>query len=248
MIILNIVLKELFIMIRIPYYPNILIILALQLSLSIFQVTPIDIHTSSTWQKEQGIYAFAADKASFSKENCHTSKNNTLSNCEGDAPSNSSITELGKQNIASDEKATNSTSCNDDGRSTLHSPQCDMPMSSTKASTLAAGARHGIIDLSTDKDSYKKGEGISIILSNNGNHSLVFSKASSDNIEIRNLAANATYHPTATFGTGILQPGANKTFFWNQQGENNNQVNSGHYTVTVSKGAFKVNTTFTITQ
>jgi hypothetical protein len=163
-------------------------------------------------------------------------------------PSNSSITELRKQNMTSDKKTTSSTHCNDDGRSTLHTPQCDMPLSSTKAISVTAGARQEIINLSTDKDSYKKGEGISIILSNNGNHSLVFSKASSGNIEIRNLAANVTYHPTATFGTVILQPGANKTFFWNQQGDNANRVNSGHYAVTVSKGAFKVNTTFTITQ
>ncbi|HDM25177.1 MAG TPA: hypothetical protein ENG24_01075 [Thermoplasmatales archaeon] len=92
----------------------------------------------------------------------------------------------------------------------------------------------GVIELSTDKSSYEKGEMVAIITTNVGNteigiigpHFYIFN-------EQGEIIIDAWLECI-----WVLKPGESKTWFWNQRDMNGKQVPKGSYTV---EGYFPVN-------
>ena len=102
------------------------------------------------------------------------------------------------------------------------------------------------LHVSTDKQTYKLGESVTINVRNNGNRSLTFSDAALG-LKIKN-ASGEIYGFLAAQVITELNPGDLKTFEWNQENNDGKQVRPGDYIVTVSdiSGSFSANSTFKI--
>ncbi len=123
---------------------------------------------------------------------------------------------------------------------------CAASQETFESNTSLDGKKHTIIEISTDKDSYGKGETVNIRVKNEGSQPFVFSNTMS-NVEIQNLNTGQNYKPSGMFGTLVLEPGATKTFFWNKQVDRVQMI-PGNYSVSVSVGSINANATFSISK
>ena len=100
------------------------------------------------------------------------------------------------------------------------------------------------ISIFTDKHTYDKGEDVTIIVKNNGAQSVTFSDSS--DISITNLETDHSFPILAIPDKFTINSGASKRFSWNQEDDNEDQVKSSRYRVTISIGSLDTTDTFTI--
>jgi hypothetical protein len=101
------------------------------------------------------------------------------------------------------------------------------------------------ISIFTSQNTYTKGKVIMFTVKNSGTEPLTFSDSTSD-INIRNVKSSKHYPFSPTPEKFTLDSGASKTFKWNQEDANGNQVKSGKYRILVSIGPLRDRDTFTI--
>ena len=177
-----------------------------------------------------------------SKDECPPPQNGTVSNCT--AGGSSISTSINSSEIKTNDNAKTEL-CDDDNRFTLHTSECPNSLISSKNNSEASENEQRMIEILTDKEIYKTGkEVVNVIVKNNGNQPLIFSDSKSD-VVISSLKGGQTYEPSAV-GTLALEPNGTKTFAWNQQDTKGQQVDKGIYSVSISMGASKANTTFNL--
>ena len=177
-----------------------------------------------------------------SKDECPPPQNGTVSNCTAGGSSISPSRNSSEINTNDNAKT---DLCADDNRFTLHTSECPNSLISSKNNSETSENEQRKIEILTDKENYKTGkEVVNVLVKNNGNQSLVFSDSKSD-VVIRSLKGGQTYEPSAV-GTLALEPNGTKTFAWNQQDAMGQQVDKGIYSVSISMGASKANTTFNL--
>ena len=110
-------------------------------------------------------------------------------------------------------------------------------------SDIQASEKHSI-SIFTDKRTYNKGEDVTIIVKNNGAQSVTFSDSS--DISITNLETDHNFPILAIPDKFTINSGASKRFSWNQGDDNEDQVKSNRYRVTISIGSLDTTDTFTI--
>ena len=100
------------------------------------------------------------------------------------------------------------------------------------------------ISVFTDKNTYDKGEVVTIIVKNNGAQSVTFSDSS--DISITNLETDHSFPNSAIPDKFTVDSGASKRFSWNQEDDSEAQVKSGKYRFAISIGSLDTTDTFTI--
>ena len=177
-----------------------------------------------------------------SNDECPPPQNGSVSNCTAGG-SSISPSRNGTEIKTNDNAKTKL--CEDDNRFTLHTSECPNSLISSNNNSETSENEQKKIEILTDKENYKTGkEVVNVMVKNKGNQSLVFSDSKSDVI-IRSLKGGQTYEPSAV-GTLALEPNGTKTFAWNQQDTKGQQVDKGIYSVSISMGASKANTTFNL--
>ncbi len=123
---------------------------------------------------------------------------------------------------------------------------CSLREPPKSSSTKGITEEKQAVAVSTDKESYRPGEPVKVIIQNAGNQPLRVSGLNY-NLTIVNLATNQSY-PLVHGTSSILavDSGASANFLWNQLDDKGKQVNSGNYTVLAILGSLSVNTTFAI--
>lgn len=101
------------------------------------------------------------------------------------------------------------------------------------------------IDLSTDEQTYKPGETINITLRNFGTQPLRLSNTNTD-IRILNLDNGNSLVPPILLRSSLIPRGSSITIPWDQQDYTSQQVRSGNYSVLISVGSLKANSSFAI--
>lgn len=101
------------------------------------------------------------------------------------------------------------------------------------------------ISIFTSQNTYIKGKVITFTVKNKGTEPLTFSDSTSD-IKIRNVKSSEHFPFSATPEKFTLDSGASKTFKWNPEDANGNQVKSGKYRILVSIGPLHDLDTFII--
>ena len=87
------------------------------------------------------------------------------------------------------------------------------------------------VSVYTNKNAYKIGENVEILLKNTGSKPLDFTSTNS-RLEIRNLGTAQSFllNMPVPF---VLSPGEINTITWNQHNNTEQQVNSGNYAITI---------------
>ncbi len=111
---------------------------------------------------------------------------------------------------------------------------------------ISLSAENNVLKLSTDKDTYSKGETVNITLQNIGNNTVTF--ATGGIIDLKNSDTGQCIwgcpDEYVTQALIDLEPGQIKISNWDQRDRNGTQVSPGKYTAYVFTNA---STTFTIT-
>jgi hypothetical protein len=100
------------------------------------------------------------------------------------------------------------------------------------------------VSIFTNKNAYKIGENVEILLKNTGSRPLVFTTANS-RLEIRNLGTGQSFLLNMPIPF-VLSPEETNTITWNQHDTTEQQVNSGNYVVTVYWGQIYNTATFSV--
>ena len=98
--------------------------------------------------------------------------------------------------------------------------------------------------ISTDKQTYEKGQIVKITVQNNSTEPFRIDNPKA--IVIKNLQFGEKYSPSSLSKSKILPPGSSMEFEWNQQDRDAKQVSSGNYSSSVSVRSLKANTSFVI--
>ena len=101
------------------------------------------------------------------------------------------------------------------------------------------------ISIFTSQNAYTKGKVVTFTIKNRGTEPLTFSDSNSD-ISIRNIKSSKHFPFSPSPEKFTLDSDASKTFKWNQEDANGNQVKSGKYRILVSIGPLHDRDTFAI--
>ncbi|MGI8831333.1 MAG: hypothetical protein ACR2IS_01705 [Nitrososphaeraceae archaeon] len=96
--------------------------------------------------------------------------------------------------------------------------------------------------ISTDKQTYEKGQIVKITVQNNSTEPFRIDNPKA--VVIKNLQEK--YSPSSLSKSKILPPGSSMEFEWNQQDRDAKQVSSGNYSSSVSVRSLIANTSFAI--
>jgi len=98
--------------------------------------------------------------------------------------------------------------------------------------------------ISTDKQTYEKGQIVKITVQNNSTEPFRIDNPKA--VVIKNLQFGEKYSPSSLSKSKILPPGSSMEFEWNQQDRDDKQVSSGNYSSSVSVRSLIANTSFAI--
>ena len=98
--------------------------------------------------------------------------------------------------------------------------------------------------ISTDKQTYEKGQIVKITVQNNSTEPFRIDNPKA--VVIKNLQFGEKYSPSTLSKSKILPPGSSMEFEWNQHDRDDKQVSSGNYSSSLSVRSLRANTSFVI--